>query len=113
VSTSPIPATIPAIISGNAASATTSASNGADSLAQEDVFLQLLVAQLKNQDPASPADGTTFVTQLAQFTTLEQDTQSRSDLDQILKTLQNTTAPPTSTSQGTASGTKDAGVSSA
>ena len=113
MSTSPIPATIPAIISGNAASATTSASNGADSLAQEDVFLQLLVAQLKNQDPASPADGTTFVTQLAQFTTLEQDTQSRSDLDQILKTLQNTTAPPASTSQGTASGTKDAGVSSA
>lgn len=36
------------------------------------MFLQLLVAQLKNQDPLSPTDSTTFVTQLAQFSNLEQ-----------------------------------------
>jgi flagellar basal-body rod modification protein FlgD len=64
----------------------------ASSLANQNVFLQLLVAQLKNQDPEHPADGTPFVTQLAQFTTLEQTTQSRGDLDQILKTLQTTGA---------------------
>jgi flagellar basal-body rod modification protein FlgD len=34
-------------------------------------FLQLLVAQLKYQDPMSPMDGTQFVTQSAQFTQLE------------------------------------------
>ena len=33
-------------------------------------FLQLLVAQLQNQDPLNPMDDTTFVTQLAQFTEL-------------------------------------------
>ena len=60
------------------------AATGASSLANQDVFLQLLVAQLQNQDPENPADGTAFVTQLAQFTTLEQDTQSASDLNQIL-----------------------------
>jgi flagellar hook assembly protein FlgD len=63
------------------------------SLTSETVFLQLLVAQLKNQNPTNPADGTEFVTQLAQFTTLEQETQSRTDLDQILKLLQNTAVP--------------------
>jgi flagellar basal-body rod modification protein FlgD len=61
-------------------------------LANESVFLQLLVAQLKNQDPQNPADGTSFVTQLAQFTTLEQDTQSTQDLNQILTLLQATSA---------------------
>ena len=76
----PIAAGSPAV---PAASAPT-AGNGASSLANQDVFLQLLVAQLKNQDPENPADGTAFVTQLAQFTTLEQDTQSASDLNQIL-----------------------------
>ena len=58
------------------------------SLATQDMFLRLLVTQLKNQNPLNPADGTQFVTQLAQFTTLEQETQTRTDLDAILKTLQ-------------------------
>jgi flagellar basal-body rod modification protein FlgD len=38
----------------------------------EETFLKLLVAQLKNQDPLSPTDGTQFVAQLAQFSSLEQ-----------------------------------------
>ena len=60
----------------------------AGSISNQSVFLQLLIAQLKHQDPENPADGTQFVTQLAQFTTLEQTTQSRADLDQILKLMQ-------------------------
>jgi flagellar basal-body rod modification protein FlgD len=38
----------------------------------EQQFLQLLVAQLQNQDPLNPMDGTQFVSQLAQFSELEQ-----------------------------------------
>ncbi len=38
----------------------------------EQDFLQLLVAQLQNQDPMNPMDNTTYVTQLAQFSSLEQ-----------------------------------------
>ena len=37
-----------------------------------DTFLQLLVAQMKNQDPTSPMDSQSFVTELAQFNTVEQ-----------------------------------------
>ncbi len=35
-------------------------------------FLTMLVAQLKNQDPLNPMEGTDFTAQLAQFSTLEQ-----------------------------------------
>lgn len=52
-------------------------------LVNQNMFLQLLVAQLKNQNPLEPADGLQFVTQLAQFTTLEQSTQMRSDISAI------------------------------
>lgn len=70
-------------------SAATPASAGAatDPLANTDVFMQSLVAQLQYQDPLSPADGTQFVTQLAQFSTLEQTTQGTSDLDAIRQEL--------------------------
>lgn len=37
----------------------------------KEMFLQLLVAQLRYQDPSNPADSTEFLTQSAQFTTLE------------------------------------------
>jgi flagellar basal-body rod modification protein FlgD len=49
-----------------------SANTGTSSLGNEQVFLQLLVAQIKNQDPMNPTDSTTFMTQLAQFSDLEQ-----------------------------------------
>lgn len=54
------------------ASTTTAPAGSIDKLANEQTFLQLLVTQLQNQDPMNPADGTQFVTQLAQFSSLEQ-----------------------------------------
>lgn len=44
---------------------------GNSNLGKED-FLQLLVAQMKNQDPINPMDGTQFASQLAQFNSVEQ-----------------------------------------
>lgn len=51
------------------AATTTKKSNGE---LGKDEFLQLLVAQMKYQDPLNPASDTEFVSQLAQFSALEQ-----------------------------------------
>jgi flagellar basal-body rod modification protein FlgD len=85
--------TTPTPISGQASAAsapagTPSTSSSTSNLANENTFLQLLVAQLENQDPENPTDGTQFVTQLAQFTTLQEQTQGTSDLDSILGIMQ-------------------------
>ena len=42
-----------------------------------DEFMQLLMTQLKSQDPMSPMDTNSFVSQLVQFNTLDEITQIR------------------------------------
>lgn len=46
-------------------------SKDSDTTVSIDVFLQLLVAQMNNQDPMEPTSNTEFVSQLAQFTSLQ------------------------------------------
>jgi flagellar basal-body rod modification protein FlgD len=64
-----------------------SAATGGQELGQ-DAFLQLLVEQIKNQDPLNPQDNTQFVAQLAQFSSLEQSMGINDRLDSVI--LQNT-----------------------
>jgi len=84
-----------------------------DPLANQSTFLKLLVSQLKNQNPASPMDGTTFVTQLAQFSSLEQSLAMRQDLDSMsLKYAgSSSTTPGTATSSDSGSGKETSGSS--
>jgi len=49
-----------------------------------DVFLRLLVTQLQSQDPTNPVQNEDFVAQLAQFTTLEQTTNTNELLEQLI-----------------------------
>jgi len=77
--------------SGTAAQNSTTSTTTASASVDKDMFLKLLVAQLQNQDPLNPSDGTQFVAQLAQFQQLEQSmnmgqdiTAMRQDLDQLL-----------------------------
>lgn len=56
-------------------------------------FLQLLVTQLKNQDPLNPMDSQAFVSQLAQFSSLEAQQNTNTKLDSLLtyqSSIQNT-----------------------
>jgi flagellar basal-body rod modification protein FlgD len=61
--------------------AATGSSPSTSSLANESTFLQLLVAQIKNQDPTTPMDSTAFLSQLAQFSQLEQLVGIRQDIE--------------------------------
>ena len=48
-----------------------------------DTFLQLLTAQVRNQDPLAPLDSTQFVEQLATFSSLEQQVETNKTLENI------------------------------
>jgi flagellar basal-body rod modification protein FlgD len=65
-----------------AAGATAPATSKTD--LDKDAFLKLLVAQLKYQDPMNPAQGTEFVAQTAQFTTVEKLTDLAEVQDKML-----------------------------
>lgn len=69
------------------ATSSNASADPAAQLANEQTFLQLLVAQIKNQDPLNPADSIQFVTQLAQFSQVEQMLAVRQDTDAILKQM--------------------------
>jgi flagellar basal-body rod modification protein FlgD len=95
---------------GSSGSSTTTASTDTSQVTNN-MFLQLLVAQIKNQDPMSPTDGVQFLTQLAQFQQLEQSMNMGQDVTAIRTDLENlgqagaTTGTTTGTTQGTTSTT--------
>jgi flagellar basal-body rod modification protein FlgD len=68
-----------AAATGAATSTTDTATNPNGTLNQTN-FLQLLVAQIQYQDPMNPQSDTDMAAQLAQFTSLQQATQSTSSL---------------------------------
>ena len=81
--------TVTATTSATAASsaATSSGANnstGTDGTLDYNEFLQLLVAQLQNQDPTNPTDPTQFVSQLASFSSVEQQVNTNSKLNSLL-----------------------------
>jgi flagellar basal-body rod modification protein FlgD len=51
--------------------ATPSAAAASSTQIDRDMFLKLMVTQLKNQDPMNPTDSAEFLAQTAQFTSLE------------------------------------------
>jgi flagellar basal-body rod modification protein FlgD len=79
-------------VTSTSSSATTSAATSSNSSAaasasmastDQNTFLQLLVAELENQDPTNPTDGTEFVTQLAEFQQLQTTMSMATDVSGI------------------------------
>jgi len=68
-----------------------------DQLTQESTFLNLLVAQIKNQDPLNPTDSIQFVGQLVQFSQLEQ----LLGINQGVQSLVTDVTPPSSSTTTT------------
>jgi len=61
-------------------SISTSAASTGGLQGTQDEFLKLFMAQLQNQDPLDPKDGADMVAQLAQFSSVEQQTQTNAQL---------------------------------
>lgn len=76
-------ANISGIADGTGTTATKNLSATAKAMGKDD-FMKLLIAQLKNQDPTNPQQGSEFASQLAQYSSLEQLTNLNSAI-----TLQN------------------------
>src|SRR4051794_3363120 len=49
----------------------------------EDAFMKLMLAQMQHQDPMAPTDSAQMMSQLAQFTSVEQLTKLTSGLDSL------------------------------
>ncbi|MDJ0497478.1 MAG: flagellar hook capping FlgD N-terminal domain-containing protein [Acidimicrobiia bacterium] len=76
-------------VGGAAANQPAQAGNGLGQL-DSNAFLQLLVAQMKYQNPLAPTDATAMLEQTAQFTTVE-TLQAISETNQALLGFQQTT----------------------
>lgn len=86
-------------VATQAASSNTTAEDVAESAAaaaaeeqseQFDTFLNLLTAQIRNQDPLAPIDSTQFVEQLATFSNLELQATTNQILEGISNMLAST-----------------------
>lgn len=65
-------------------SSSTAASDAASASLDYDSFLQLLIAQMQNQDPTDPMDASEQIAQLATFSQVEQSIKTNTNLETII-----------------------------
>jgi flagellar basal-body rod modification protein FlgD len=71
--------------STNSASSSTGGTTSTSSNTVDyNTFLQLLISEMKNQDPTNPTDTSQYMSQFAQLSTVEQAVQTNSKLDSLL-----------------------------
>ena len=119
VGSSPAPpsTTPPAAGTSSSSSSSTSDPSAAATLQAdglgENAFLNLLVTQMQNQDPLDPEDNTTFLAQLAQFSSLEQLTGIKTDTDSLVTDLSaGASATGTGSTSSSSSSTSSSSTSS-
>ncbi|MFM0034071.1 flagellar hook assembly protein FlgD [Paraburkholderia strydomiana] len=67
----------------NSSTSSTSSTSGTSATDLQNTFLQLLVAQLKNQDPTNPMDSSQMTSQLAQISTVQGISQLNTSLSSL------------------------------
>ena len=70
--------------STNSTSSTSSTTATSNNTVDYNTFLQLLIAEMKNQDPTNPMDTSQYMSQFAQLSTVEQATNTNKKLDALL-----------------------------
>lgn len=78
--------TTPATSGSASTNATTAASSAATAAINFNDFLQMMIAEMKNQDPTNPSDPTQYLTQMAQFSNVQQGILTNSTLSSLLTT---------------------------
>jgi len=74
-------------LTGGSTSQTTATAASPAAAGTQSMFLQLLVAQLQNQDPTNPMDTTNMVTQLAEVQQLQETIGLSQNVSSILQDL--------------------------
>src|SRR5689334_14074578 len=69
---------------GGTSTTDTSSTAATTQQVDKDLFLKLMVTQLRNQDPMNPTDSSQFLAQTAQFTSLEKLTSMADQSSQAL-----------------------------
>lgn len=72
------------ITSTNSTSSTSSTTSTSKNTVDYNTFLQLLIAEMKNQDPTNPMDTSQYMSQFAQLSSVEQAMQTNTKLDSLL-----------------------------
>lgn len=100
---SPITSNSPSNTGTSSSTSSVASASAQEAQVTEQQFLQLLVAQLQNQDPLNPMDGTQFVSQLAQFSELEQMIGVNQGVQQLVTDASGQSSGSGSTSNGSSS----------
>ncbi|MET3911179.1 flagellar basal-body rod modification protein FlgD [Bradyrhizobium sp. S3.3.6] len=70
--------------STNSTNSTSSPTATSSNTVDYNTFLQLLIAEMKNQDPTNPMDTSQYMSQFAQLSSVEQAMQTNTKLDSLL-----------------------------
>lgn len=78
--------------SSNAAAANANSTSSTGTSEEMQVFLEMLLTQLENQNPLDTVDATEFTNQLVQYSSLEQEMESNDRLEALLTSMSSLSA---------------------
>jgi flagellar basal-body rod modification protein FlgD len=78
---------VPTTTSSTSQSTAATSAAASKNMLDYNTFLQLLIAEMKNQDPTKPMDSAQYIGQLASFSNVEQAVKTNAKLDAMMSSL--------------------------